>query len=121
MWISVRDPDTSVVLASEQVLWQDELAVRSVHRLPGAVVRAARMFRRERPDVVVSAGTGVAVGPFIAAKLMRIPTIWIETFNMTDTPGHAARLCMKLAGVVLVQRPELVSTRPRAVHIGELY
>jgi UDP-N-acetylglucosamine:LPS N-acetylglucosamine transferase len=74
-----------------------------------------------RPDIVVSPGTGVAVGYFVAARLRRIPAMWIETFNMVDRPGIAARVCSRLAGAVVIQRPELLATRRNAVLVGELY
>jgi UDP-N-acetylglucosamine:LPS N-acetylglucosamine transferase len=79
------------------------------------------MLRRERPDVIISAGTGVAVGVFLAARVLRIPALWLETFNMVDAAGSASKICCRLAALVLVQRPSLVGTRPRAVLIGELY
>jgi hypothetical protein len=40
---------------------------------------------------------------------------------MVDQPGIAARICTRLAGAVLVQRPELLTTRRNAVLVGELY
>ena len=86
-----------------------------------AVGHGLRILGRERPDLIVSAGTGVAVGVFLAARLRRIPTVWLETFNIVGSPGIASRLCGRLAAAVLVQRPSLVGVRPRAVLIGELY
>jgi hypothetical protein len=120
-WVAVRAPDTEVALAGQRVHWQPELSGSSRLKVLPAIWRAVRLLRRDRPDVIVSAGTGVAVGVFLAARLLRIPTMWLETFNMTGPSGSAARICTRLAGAVLVQRPELLADRPRAVLIGELY
>jgi UDP-N-acetylglucosamine:LPS N-acetylglucosamine transferase len=87
----------------------------------GAAIRSLRMLRRDRPDVIISAGTGVAVGVFLAARVLRIPALWLETFNLVDAAGVASKICCRLASAVLVQRPSLVGARPRAVLIGELY
>lgn len=120
-WASVSAPDTDDVLAGFDVEWLPERSAGRPWQLPAAVVQAWRHLGRDRPDVVVSPGTGVAVGYFVAAKLRRIPTIWVETFNMVDRPGIAARICSRLAGAVVIQRPELLVTRRNAVLVGELY
>ncbi|MGL5811014.1 MAG: UDP-N-acetylglucosamine--LPS N-acetylglucosamine transferase [Nocardioides sp.] len=120
-WVSVLASDTEIALAGAPVRWESEIGAADLRPLAGALRRARRDLVDDRPDVIVSAGTGVAVAYFIAGRLMRIPTLWVETFNMIDRPGLAARLCARMADRVLVQRSELVITRRRAVFIGELY
>ena len=120
-WVAVRAADTVTLLAGQRVHWERE---QSAHRPLGALaaaIRGAAVLRRERPDVIISAGTGVAVGVFIAAKVLRVPALWLETFNLVDAAGAASKICGKLAAAVLVQRPSLLGSRPRAVLIGELY
>ena len=56
-------------------------------------VLAVRLLRRERPSLVVSAGAGVAVPFFVAAWLLRIPTVFIEVYDRVDTPTMTGRLC----------------------------
>jgi len=121
VWVAVRAPDTEVALDGQRVHWRPELSASTRLKVLPAAWRALRLLRAERPDVVVSAGTGVAVGFFLAARLLRVPALWLETFNMTGPPGAAARICSRLAAAVLVQRPALLRDRPRAVLIGELY
>lgn len=121
VWVSVPAPDTTAALAGHRVHWQIEQSARRPWRALAATARAWTVLRRERPDVLVSAGTGVSVGFFIAARLRGVPSIWLETFNMVGRPGLAARICMRLAARVLVQRPELAASRPNAVLVGELY
>jgi hypothetical protein len=53
--------------------------------------------------------------------VLRIPALWLETFNIVDAAGSASKICGRLAAAVLVQRSSLVGTRPRAVLISELY
>jgi hypothetical protein len=45
----------------------------------------------------------------------------IDRNRCTDSLGILSRVCARLAGAVLVQRPSLLRSRPRAVLIGELY
>lgn len=120
-WVAVPAEDTAALLTGQRVHWEREQSAHRPLGVLGAVLRSLRILRRERPDVIISAGTGVAVGVFLAARLLRIPALWLETFNMVDAVGSASRVCGRLAAAVLVQRDCLVGTRPRAVLIGELY
>jgi Oligosaccharide biosynthesis protein Alg14 like len=120
-WIAVRAPDTAGLLAGQRVYWEREQTTGSAVGVLAAAIRGAWVLLREQPDVIISAGSGVAVGVFLAARLLRVPAIWLETFNLVGPPGKASRVCARLAGAVLVQRPSLLRSRPRAVLIGELY
>jgi hypothetical protein len=120
-WVAVRGEDTATLLAGERVHWEREQSAGRPLGVLSAVARSLRILRQERPDVIISAGTGVAVGVFISARLLRIPAVWLETFNLVDAAGSASKICGKLASAMLVQRPSLLSSRPRSVLIGELY
>jgi UDP-N-acetylglucosamine:LPS N-acetylglucosamine transferase len=120
-WIAVPAPDTTALLKGERVHWEREQSARRPLPMLAAVVRAWRILRAEHPDVIVSAGSGVAVGIFLAARLLGVPAVWLETLNIVGRPGIASRVCGKLAAAVLVQRPALLASRPRAILLGELY
>jgi hypothetical protein len=120
-WAVVRAMDTESALRNYDVCWIQECPAGQLSRLPAAFVRAIALLRRVRPEVVVSAGAGAAVPFFLAARLCRIPSVWISTLNVVDNPGRADRLCSRLASAVLVQRESLLRTHPRAIVIGELY
>lgn len=121
IWAAVRAADTEVALSGEVVDWVRECDRSAPWSIVRAFADAWRVLGREQPHLVVSAGTGVAVGYFMAARLRGVRTIWIDTFNVVGTAGRVGRLCARLASATLVQRECLVSRRPRAVYIGELY
>jgi UDP-N-acetylglucosamine:LPS N-acetylglucosamine transferase len=120
-WVAVPGADTSELLAAERVRWSAELGLGRPLALAAAVVRAVADLRADPADVVVSAGTGVAVPYFLAARLLGVPALWVETFNVIGRPGLASRLCGRLARSVLVQHPQLLARHRRAVYVGELY
>jgi hypothetical protein len=117
-WAAVRAADTEVALADQDVIW---LPRRPQPRALPATWRALRLLRGRRPDLIVSAGADEAPGMFLAARLLRIPAVWVEPLTATGRPTAQARFCGRLAAAVLVQRPGLVTERPRAVLVGELY
>jgi hypothetical protein len=121
VWVAVRAPDTEAALYGVNVHWVPEPERTAPRTIARSFISAWRLLRQVRPDLVVSAGTGVAVGFYLAARLRRVPSLWIDTFNLVGLPGRAARLCGHLASATLVQRPELVHLRRRCIFIGELY
>jgi len=120
-WVAVDAPDTRELLADHTVRWTDELAVRRPDRVLAAVPAARSQLRAARVDLVVSAGSGIAVPWFLAARTAGVRAVWVETFNIVDRTGLAARLCARLASQVVVQRPHLLERHRRAVYVGELW
>jgi UDP-N-acetylglucosamine:LPS N-acetylglucosamine transferase len=120
-WAVVKAPDTQAVLPDRQTIWVKE---RSADRPVGAIAgffEALRVLKRVRPELIVSAGSGVAIGFFLAAKLLGIPTFWVDTFNFIRSPSLSGRICSRLASEVLVQRPSMLKAHPHAIVLGELY
>jgi UDP-N-acetylglucosamine:LPS N-acetylglucosamine transferase len=120
-WAAVRAADTEDLLSTRQVHWIKERRIaRPLGVFPG-LIEAWRILCRVRPDVLVSAGSGCAVGFFLAAKLLGVPGLWVSTLNVVATPGWAERVCSSLAGAVLVQQESLLAAHARAVVVGQLY
>src|SRR5258708_18160847 len=94
-WVAVRAEDTAALLTGQRVYWEQEQSAHRPIGVLGAVVRSLRMLRRERPDVIVSAGTGVAVGVFLAARVLRIPALWLEKLQMVGAAGAAKRAYLR--------------------------
>jgi hypothetical protein len=106
-WVAVRAADTEVALAGETVRWH------AGEKAWGAV----RHLRASRADLVVSSSPRTARPYFVAARLLRVPTIWVEPLTAAGPPGW----CARKASAVVVQNPALLADRPGAVLIGELY
>ena len=120
-WVAVPGPDTHEVLAAERVTWAEELTPRQPLALIRAVLVARAHLREHRIDLVVSAGTGVAVPYFVAARFSGVPAWWVETLNVLAGGGIAARVCARAGNLVLVQHSTMLADYPRALFVGELY
>lgn len=106
-------------------------ALPNVHAVPNRpghpiqfvlnLVRIMRVFRRERPDFVVSTGAEIAIPAFLVAKLLGIPTLYIECGCQVTEPSFTGRLLSRMATRFFVQWPELVSAYGgRAEYAGSL-
>jgi UDP-N-acetylglucosamine:LPS N-acetylglucosamine transferase len=121
VWWAVDAPDTRDRLQGMEIRWIPEQRAADPVGLLRATVAAWKRLHRMRPEVVVSAGTGVAVPVFVAARLLGVTCYWVETLNVIGRPGLAARWCGALSSAVIVQHPELVERHRRAIYVGELY
>jgi len=81
---------------------------------------AITAFQRERPDVVVTTGAGVALPFFVLARLMGIPTVYVEVYDRLDTRTLTARLCRPFTSRMLVQFEEQTRLYKGATLVGPL-
>ncbi len=85
------------------------------------VWRIWRIFRRERPDLVLSTGAEIAIPAFLVAKAMRLPTIYVECGAQVTRPSLTGCVLVNLADRFYVQWPELVAAYGgRARYAGSL-
>ena len=79
-----------------------------------------RILLREKPDLVISTGAGIAVPGFLAARLLGIRTVYIESYARVESLSLAGKICYRLADRFLVQHACLANGLPRAVYAGSL-
>jgi hypothetical protein len=116
-WAAVQAADTSVALTGETVHWHSALPPRA-RLVVSPFLRAVRLLRATRVQLVVfGGGGGVAVPFFLAARVLRRPTIWVEPLTAVGPPCW----CARSASTVVVQTQAQLASRPGAVLIGELY
>lgn len=120
IWVSFDKPDARSQLEGEDVVWAHWPTTRNIPNLFRNLVLAWRSMRRNRPDVVVSTGAAVALPFFLAAKIRRIPTVYIEVYDRMDSRTMSGRLCKPLSTEFLVQWPEQEELYPGAKNVGPL-
>jgi UDP-N-acetylglucosamine:LPS N-acetylglucosamine transferase len=120
VWVSFDKPDARSQLDGEEVVWAHWPTTRNLRNLARNFLLALRILGRDRPDVLVSTGAGVALPFFIAARLRRIPTVFIEVYDRMDSRSLSGRLCRPFATEFLVQWPEQEKFYPGSTMVGPL-
>ena len=121
-WVTFDTPHARSLLAGEDRVWAYYPTTRNIPNLirnSGLALRTM-LPRRSRPAVVVSTGAGVAFPFFVLAKLVRVPTVYIEVYDRIDMPTLTARLCRPFTSLFLVQWKEQQKMYPEAVVVGHL-
>ncbi|WP_456482088.1 UDP-N-acetylglucosamine--N-acetylmuramyl-(pentapeptide) pyrophosphoryl-undecaprenol N-acetylglucosamine transferase [Methanopyrus sp.] len=77
---------------------------------------ASRALRDVRPDLVLSTGAGVAIGPMLAGKFKRLPVAHYEPTDVVSVSGKVAKLCADVVGVWDEDMAEYYGDR--AVNVG---
>lgn len=119
-WVTFRTPDAESLLAGEAVRWAYHPTTRNLANLLRNFVLAVGVLVRQRPDLVVSTGAGVALPFFVVARLLAIPTAYIEVYDRIETPTLTARLCHPFTTLFCAQWEEQRAFYPDARVIGGL-
>ena len=90
-WVTFGTEDARSQLDGETAVWAHHPTTRNVGNLIRNFSLAIRVMRRGRPDVVVSTGAAVAFPFFLVAKVMRVPTVYIEVYDRLDSPTLTGR------------------------------
>jgi nitroreductase len=119
-WVTFRKPHATSLLEGERVVWAHHPTTRNAKNALRNLVLAWRVLRRDRPDVVVSDGAGVAVPFFVMARLLGIPTVFVEVYDRIDSRTLTGRLCRPQSSLFVVQWPEQQRLYKGSVVLGEL-
>ncbi len=120
-WVTFDKPDARSVLEAETRLDAHHPTTRNVPNALRNAVLAWRVLRSVRPDVVVSAGAGVAVPFFVLARLLGTPTVFIEVYDRIDNATMTGRLVKPIADAVLLQWDRQRRMYPSGVLVGPIY
>lgn len=89
-----------VTLPSRQLVRVGALSrLIALASLPATLLRALRVLRQMRPDLVISVGGYAAAPAVLAAALLRVPLVVVEPNAL---PGRANRLAMRFAARIFV-------------------
>lgn len=120
VWVCPDTPDVADRLRGEQVVTSYSPTTRNLPNTLRNFALALRVVRAVRPGLVVSAGAGVAVPFFVVARLMGVPTAFIEVYDRVDSPTLTGRLCGPFTTRRIVQWEEQLAFYGDARLVGPL-
>ena len=85
------------------------------------LIRVFRLFRKERPDLIVSTGAEIALPVVLVGKFFRAKVLYIECGAQVVHPSFTGRVMYWVADEFYVQWPELLRVYGgRARFVGSL-
>lgn len=118
-WVTKDDKFTNNLLKGEKVYYASFPENRNLKNAIKNFFLAFKILKKERPSLVFSMGAGIAP-PFIAvAKLLKIKTIFIETFILIPKQTLSGKLIYPIVDLFLVQNKKLLKSYPKAKYWGK--
>jgi UDP-N-acetylglucosamine--N-acetylmuramyl-(pentapeptide) pyrophosphoryl-undecaprenol N-acetylglucosamine transferase len=91
VWVTSETPQSRSLLAGENVLWVPSVAPRDVRNVARCLGVAKRLLRH-RPAMVVSTGSGIALGFLPLLSAAGVPAHYVESATRVDGPSLTGRL-----------------------------
>lgn len=113
-WVTFDSATTRAGLEGEPVTWAHSPTNRNLPNLIRNALLSWRLLRRQKPDVILSTGAGVAVPFLILGKLLGCRTVFVESITRIETLSLSARLALPFLDVLYVHWPQLQARYPRA-------
>lgn len=95
--------------------------VRNPALLVRALAGAFLLLVRRRPRLIISTGAGIAVPVLVAARVLGIRSVYVESFARITRPSQSGRACYRLASLFIFQHHDLRPYYPRATYGGSIY
>lgn len=117
-WVTFDKADARSGLAGESVIYAHHPTTRNLPNAARNLRLALEVMPQERPDLLVSAGAGVAVPFVLAARRHRVPVVYLEVYDRLESRTLTGRLCRPLSDAFCVQWEEQVRLYPGAELVG---
>ena len=110
--------DAKTLLQDERVVWAYHPTNRSLKNLGRNTWLAWKVLRKERPDVVVSTGAGVAV-PFLwIGKLLGMKTVYLECITRIHSVSMAGKMILPVVDKFYGQWEEIAELHRKIDYEG---
>lgn len=118
-WVTFDKPDAVSLLEGEKVYFGHHPTNRNVKNTLRNAVLAIKILAKERPELIVSNGAGLAVPFFYVGKLLfGAKTVYVEVYDRVDSPTLTARLVRPVLDQMVIQWEDQRAFYPDAVNLG---
>ena len=100
-WVTFDTPQARSLLAGEEVDWVPFVGGRDPVNVARNLAHARRIFKRRKPEVVLSTGSAVALAYFAYGRAKGLPCHFVESAARIDGPSLSGKLMTKIPGANL--------------------
>lgn len=120
-WVTFDKIDANSLLKKEKVYHCYFPTNRNILNLLKNTILAVKILHKEKPDLIISSGAGVAVPFFWLGKLIGAKTIYIEVFDRIDKPTLTGKLVKPVTDKFVVQWDEMKSVYKGSINLGSIF
>lgn len=120
-WVTFDKEDARSLLEGETMYHAYYPSNRSIKALIINTIRAIKVLKKEKPDLIISSGAAPAIPFFYIGKMMGAKTIYIEVFDRINKPTISGKVCYPVSDVFIVQWEEMKKVYPKAINLGSIF
>lgn len=121
-WVSFNKEDTNNILDEEKIYYCYFPTNRNIKNLIKNSFLALKVLRKEKPNIIISSGAGVAIPFFWLGKLLRgTKNIYIEVYDRIDAPTVTGKICHPVSDLFIVQWEEMKKIYKKAINLGSIF
>lgn len=120
-WITGRGGDSDYLLKNEKVYYGFFPEHRNLFNALRNFFLGFKIVVKEKPDLLVSTGAGIAPPIFLAGKILGCQLIFIDSYSFVKYPSLSARIVNFLVDKLLVQHPKVVKFLKRGEFWGAIF
>ena len=107
-WVTFRKADALSLLKNEKTHWAFFPTTRNIWNLLRNTILAFKILRREKPDLIISDGAGVAVPFFYIGRLLGVKLVFIEVYDRIESPTLTGKLVHPVSHLFICQCEEQI-------------
>jgi len=119
-WVTFKKEDAVSLLETERVYWSYFPTNRNLFNLVRNFFVAIRVLFKEKPDIIVSTGAGVAIPFFYLGKLMGKKLVFIEAYERIENPSLTGRIVYRITDAFILQWEEQKKFFPGGIVLGQI-
>lgn len=117
-WVTFPGSDVSSLLKNENIYYAFYPESRNtVNALKNAFL-AFKILRKEKPNILISCGAGIAPPFFYVGKLLGVKLIFIEPYDFMKYPSLSGKLVSLITDKLLVQHKKQLAFFKNAEYWG---
>jgi len=117
---SKKKLDGHKVYEATTIRGKKEVFAVTALRILMCTLQSIIIFVKSNPDVIISAGPGIAIPISYIGKLFGKKIIFIESWSRVETRSIAGKLIYPIADQFYIQWPDLQTAYPKAIFKGRL-
>lgn len=119
-WVTFKKEDAISLLETERVYWSYFPTNRNLFNLVRNFFVAIRVLFKEKPDIIVSTGAGVAIPFFYLGKLLGKKLVFIEAYERIENPSLTGRIVYRITDAFILQWEEQKKFFPKGIVLGQI-
>lgn len=120
-WVTFDKDDAKSLLEEERVLFAFHPTNRNLINFFRNLILAWSVLGRERPDMVLSTGAGVAVPFLLVGRVLGMKTVYVESVTRIRDLSLSGKLIYHFVHLFFVQWAELAARYPKSVYGGRVF